>query len=360
LASEAPSLGILIDYPSDDSARAGVSSVALAKPPVAVESRDPISDATCSVAMLGAGNYGGRVLIPALRAAGASLRSVVSSGGLSAVHYGKKYGFDQASTDWSAAVDDSSVNAVVVATRHSSHAKQVLHALRAGKHVFCEKPLCLSLDELAEINSESRMRPSQILMVGFNRRFAPQIQKAKELLALVNEPKSFVMTVNSGAIPPDHWTQDKFVGGGRIVGEACHFIDLLRFLAGTPIVGFQALAMGSHPAVQVREDKVAINLTFADGSLGTVHYLANGHKGFPKERLEVFCAGRVLQLDNFRKLRGWGWPGFERLNLWRQDKGQSACVKAFVEAVKCAQAPIPLDELIEVSEASIRIAESVA
>jgi predicted dehydrogenase len=164
------------------------------------------------------------------------------------------------------------------------------------------------------------------------------------------------MTVNAGAIPPDHWTQDMAVGGGRIIGEGCHFIDLLRHLAGAPIIGHQAVALGRHPALPVRGDKATIVLEFADGSVGTVHYLANGDKGFPKERLEVFCAGRVLQLDNFRKLRGWGWKGFSKMNLWQQDKGVQACVDAFITAIREAKpAPVALNELIEVSRASIEI-----
>ena len=189
-------------------------------------------------------------------------------------------------------------------------------------------------------------------MVGFNRRFAPQAQKIKALLATVGEPKSFVMTVNAGAIPADHWTQDREVGGGRIIGEACHFIDLLRFLAGAPITGWQRLDLEAATG-----DTVSINLTFADGSIGAVHYFANGSKAFPKERLEVFCAGRVLQLDNFRRLAGYGWPGFKKLNLWRQDKGQKACAAAFVRAIEQGgPAPIPLAEILEVSRIAIELA----
>ena len=193
-------------------------------------------------------------------------------------------------------------------------------------------------------------------MVGFNRRFAPQVVKMKILLGAVAEPKSFIMLVNAGAIPLDHWTQDKAVGGGRIVGEGCHFIDLLRHLAGTSIVGHRVVALDRHPALQVTDDKVTITLEFADGSVGTVHYLANGDRGFPKERLEVFCAGKVLQLDNFRRLRGWGWKGFSNMRLWRQDKGQVACARTFVGAVKQGlPAPIPLDEILEVSRVSIEL-----
>lgn len=186
-------------------------------------------------------------------------------------------------------------------------------------------------------------------MVGFNRRFAPHVKKIKSLLDGVKGPKAFVMTVNAGAIPADHWTQDPAVGGGRIVGEACHFIDLLRFLAGAPIVNHSSTRMMAATA-----DTVSIQLGFADGLIGTIHYFANGTKSFPKERLEVFAAGRVLQLDNFRKLTGYGWPGFNRMNLWGQDKGQKACAAAFLSAVGLGgEAPIQFEELMEVSRVTV-------
>jgi predicted dehydrogenase len=159
------------------------------------------------------------------------------------------------------------------------------------------------------------------------------------------------MTVNAGAIPADHWTQDPERGGGRIIGEACHFIDLLRFLAGSRIASHQMTRMDSPT-----KDSVSISLKFEDGSMGVVHYFANGSKAFPKERLEVFAAGRVLQLDNFRKLQGFGWPGFTKMNLWRQDKGQKACAAAFVQAITTGgPAPIPLDEIFEVARVSIEV-----
>lgn len=350
LASDTPSLGILLQYRPDQAPeRLTERTVTLAPSP---------APGKASVAFLGAGNYAGRVLIPAFRAAGASLRTVVSSGGVSAVHFGRKHGFAQASTDGAAVLADPSVDTIVIATRHDAHACQVLDALRAGKHVFCEKPLCLTLDELAEIEAEATVRPNQLVMVGFNRRFAPQVVKVKALLAPMAEPKSFIMTVNAGDIPANHWTQDPAVGGGRIIGEGCHFIDLLRHLAGAPIISAHTLAMGSYPGLAIRDDKVSISLGFADGSTGVVHYLANGHKGFPKERLEVFVAGRILQLDNFRKLRGWGWKGFSALNLWRQDKGTQACVDAFVESIRTGSpSPIPFDEIVEVSRATISSAK---
>jgi predicted dehydrogenase len=310
------------------------------------------------VSFIGAGNYATAVLIPAFKAAGAHLRSVASSAGVSGVYAGRKFDFDETTTDTNRLFSDVATNAVVITTQHDSHARFVLQSLEAGKHVFVEKPLCLTLDELAEIQSAYAIASSQrssvpMVMVGFNRRFAPQVQKIKQLLGGVTGPKSFIMTVNAGAIPADHWTQDPEAGGGRIIGEACHFIDLLRFLAVAPITGWQLMGMDAPT-----RDTVSVQLSFADGSVGTVHYFANGSKVFPKERLEVFTAGRVLQLDNYRKLTGFGWPGFTKMNLWRQDKGQNACANAFIEAIRqglCS--PIPVEEIFEVTRVSIELAE---
>src|SRR5207248_209028 len=220
----------------------------------------------------------------------------------------------------------------------------------SGKHVFVEKPLALTKEDVDTVERAGSLSGSPILMVGFNRRFAPHVVKTKALLETVREPKSFVMTVNAGAVPPEHWTRDPDSGGGRIIGEACHFIDLLRFLAGTPIVEHEVAAARTADA------NVSISLRFSDGSLVTIHYFSTGHRSFPKERLEIFCGGRALQLDNFRTLRGFGWPGFKAMRLWRQDKGQTACVEAFVTAVREGKAsPIPLAELIEVARVTLAV-----
>lgn len=349
LASDAPALGILLQYdqpaPGDNNRPSRTVSLSAVAP----------ASGRCVVAFLGAGNYAGRVLIPAFKAAGAVLHTVVSSGGVSANHHGRKHGFANASTDSEAVWADTAIDTVVVATRHDDHARSVLMALSSGKHVFVEKPLCLGLDELERIEAALADAPHLRLMVGFNRRFAPHVVRIKQLLAGISVPKSFVMTVNAGEIPADHWTQDPRIGGGRIVGEGCHFIDLLRHLAGWAIVGQTVVGLGRHATLDVTSDKATIILEFADGSVGTLHYLANGHRGFPKERLEVFCAGRVLQLDNFRVLRGWGWPGFSAMRSWRQDKGQLACASAFVMALREGRsAPIPVAEILEVSRISIQ------
>lgn len=351
-----PSLGILLEYPQNEKSALAVRRQTVELSPIPLPAlKGGDGGRAASLGFIGAGNYATAVLIPAFKATGARLKTVASSGGVSGLHAGRKFGFEATTTDTASVLADADVNTVVITTRHDSHARLVCDALRAGKHVFVEKPLALHMEELAEIKAASTLGKS-LVMVGFNRRFAPQVQKMKELLRFVAGPKAFVMTVNAGAIPANHWTQDREVGGGRIIGEACHFIDLLRFLAGTSIVHHTSLGMKSPTG-----DTVTINLCFFDGSLGTVHYLANGSKSFPKERLEVFAGGRVLQLDNFRKLTGFGWPGFKKMNLWRQDKGQRACASAFIQAVSAGGiAPISLDEIFESSRVSIEVAMALS
>jgi predicted dehydrogenase/threonine dehydrogenase-like Zn-dependent dehydrogenase len=354
-----PSLGILLKFadatPRDTAPAppaALARTVALAAPAGAVASA---ATGAARISVIGAGNYAGAVLIPAFKAAGARLMRIASAGGASSVHLGRKFGFAEATTDSAALLADPNVDAVVVSTRHDTHADFVVRALAAGKHVFVEKPLALTQDDLARVEVANRARPELRVMVGFNRRFAPQVVKIKQLLAGTPGAKTFVMTVNAGAIPAQHWTQDATVGGGRLVGEGCHFIDLLRFLADAAIESFQVTRMDA-----ATPDTASLSLRFADGSMGTVHYLANGSKAFPKERLEVFAAGRVLQLDNFRRLTGFGWPGFTKMNLWRQDKGQTACAAAFVAAAQGGRpSPIPLDELLEVGRVSILVEEAL-
>jgi predicted dehydrogenase/NADPH:quinone reductase-like Zn-dependent oxidoreductase len=357
VGGSAPSMGILLRYP-DMTVETLARTVALSESTIA-ETNTARNISRPSISFIGSGNYATAVLIPAFKATGAHLRSVASASGVSGVHAGRKFGFAEATTDTAQLLSDPLTNAIVITTRHDTHAGYTLDALKAGKNVFVEKPLCLTIQELDTI--ESTYQASEvngcikpILMVGFNRRFAPQVKKIKQLLSSVSVPKSFVMTVNAGSIPQQHWTQDIEVGGGRLLGEACHFVDLLRFLADSPISGWHCTDMSA-----LSNDTVTIQLSFVDGSIGTVHYFANGSKSFPKERLEVFAAGRVLQLDNFRKLTGYGWPGFKKMNLWRQDKGQRACAQAFIDAISSGNAsPIPVKELFEISRVMIDIAQA--
>jgi len=371
LAEGAASLGILLEYPAaapDTTALPATTTAPGATGAYAVVRTDTMrrgqaptrGPAGASVlGFIGAGSYATQVLIPTFARTGVRLKAVVSNTGVSAVHAARRYALEEAGTDAQVLLGDPEIEAVVISTRHDSHARYALSALASGKHVFVEKPLCVNYEQLALLREAvARARNSRgeplLLMVGFNRRFAPHTRRLKQLLDTVREPKVFIMTVNAGAVPPGHWSLDPESGRGRIIGEACHFVDLLRFLAGSPVTGFKASRVAGAPALTV--DKASFTLSFADGSIGTVHYTANGHKAFPKERLEVFCAERVLQLDNFRSLRGWGWPRLSRQSLWRQDKGQRGCAQAFVAAVHgAAPAPIAPEELFEVAQVTLDI-----
>ena len=355
LTDDKACLGILLKYSSSDDGRSARK--------MKLNTDICFNQANPVLGFIGAGNYASRVLIPAFKAAGAQFHTLVTAGGINSVIHGDKAGFAEASTDSSEMLANPDINTVAVVTRHDSHARFVSQALEAGKHVFVEKPLAIDLAGLEQVEAAywaaHGAGNGPHLMVGFNRRFSSQIQKMKGLLESVKEPKSFIMTMNAGAIPADHWTQDIDVGGGRIIGEGCHFIDLMRYLASSEIISVQARRMGDYPGVPVTEDKASITLGFADGSFGTILYLANGASSFPKERVEVFAAGGVLQLDNFRKLKGFGWKGFRKMNLWKQDKGQTACAAAFLEGIQAGKPAIPAEEVFEVARVSIQAAEQL-
>ena len=343
------SLGILFDYQHELTDNFLQNTLSL-------EPNRKSSVGQGNVSFIGGGNYASRILMPSFVKAGASLRTIVTSGGLSAIHHGKKNGFLHASTNIEEALSKQ-VDAVVIATQHNLHAAQTIKALEKNKHVFVEKPLALTHLEIDEIEA-AQADAKTMVMVGYNRRFSPHIRKIKTLINAKPSPKTFIMTMNAGEIPKEHWTQNNEIGGGRIIGEACHYIDLMRFLAGSKIKSFNAVKMGENDFVDVTEDKAVISLVFEDGSIGSIHYFANGGKSFPKERIEVFCDNAVLQLNNFRKLRGYGWKGFKKMNLWSQDKGQENCVDAFMQSVvKGGQNPIPQDEIFEVARASVDIAK---
>ena len=315
---------------------------------------------TPTIGFIGAGNYASRILIPAFKMAGGQLHTLVTANGVNSVVHGKKGEFLKASTDVDGMLTESEVNTVVIATQHNTHSKYIIDSLNANKHVWVEKPLAIDRDSLtliesAYLNAHSKdsENAGPQLMVGFNRRFAPQVQKMHDLLSSVNAPKSLIITVNAGFIPKDHWTQDPFVGGGRIIGECCHFIDLMRFLVDQKIVSVSGKSIVAGSSKTITEDRSSITLGFDDGSFGTILYLANGASNFPKERIEVFTDGKVLQLNNFRKLKGYGWKGFKKFNLWSQDKGQQACPAAFIKSIGDGIPCIPADEIFEVARVTI-------
>jgi predicted dehydrogenase/threonine dehydrogenase-like Zn-dependent dehydrogenase len=350
ITSDTPSLGVVLQY----SDRGGATIAAAQR----VRDVGPVGSASAfSVGVIGAGNFAVRTLIPAIKAAGARLRTVASGKGTSAAITAKQLGFERAATDPDAILQDDAIDTVFVLTRHDSHARYAVRALEAGKHVFVEKPLALTAAELDEVCAAAE-RTGRMVMVGFNRRFAPLARELRDDLGNRAGPASLILTVNAGRIPRDHWTQDPTVGGGRIVGEACHFIDLARYLVGSPIRDAHAspTSDGNGRAI---DDIAHLSLSFADGSTAVVHYLANGSAAFPKERIEAFADGRVWQIDNWRRLRGWGGARSSGGMLTGQDKGHRAELEAVAAAVKgTGPTPIPLEEIREVSRWAIRLADA--
>lgn len=352
LTDDKNALGILLEYSPKNQDDKFKKEIVLNE--VEFNMEEPV------VGFIGAGNYASRVLIPAFKKSGAQLGTIVTTKGISGVVHGEKNEFHKASTDIESMLSDETINTIAIVTRHNSHAGFVKKALSANKNVFVEKPLALTHAEIEEIetvwNEIEGKKPH--LMVGYNRRFSPHVQKIKSLLKGIKSPISLNLMMNAGAIPADHWTQDPEVGGGRILGEACHFIDLARYIVGFPISSVQARCMGSSDGIDITEDKAAIILGFEDGSIASIQYFANGSGAFPKERVEVFADNNVLQLDNFIKLTGYGWPGFSKDKLWSQDKGQNACTTNFLEAIKYGTSmPIPMDELLEVARISVDVAQ---
>jgi len=316
------------------------------------------------VGVIGAGNFTSATVLPALKPLDANLKYIVSAGGLSASIAAKKGGFSHAATDYKEILADEEVNLVLITTRHNLHAPMVIDSLKAGKHVFVEKPLCLNSEELAEIdkvyrsfnlNSPSSTSASPTLTVGFNRRFAPFAVKMKSLIG--SGQCNIVATMNAGEIPPNVWVHDLSVGGGRIIGEACHFIDLCSYLAGSNVVAVCMNAMGTAP--EENTDNASILLRYENGSNAVINYLANGSKAYAKERVEVHAQGRSLIMDNWRTLTGFGFKNFKK-QKGKQDKGHAEQFKLLVEQTKSGgEALIPYDSIINTTKASFAAIESL-
>ena len=347
MAGEAPHLGVVLGYPD---------SVSEALPRVSAPAARPSTDG-CRLAVVGAGGFARTMLLPKLKGmAGVSLDTIVTTRGMSAAHSAESFGFAKATTDLEEVLRDPSIDALLIATPHSSHARLTAQALAAGKHVFVEKPLALSREELAEV-AAARAESEAFFTVGFNRRFAPMIREAKAAIASTGKPKVLLFRVNAGALPDDAAINDAEEGGGRILGESCHFIDLARYLVGQPIVevGAQA-AQVAYGAC----DDLAISLRFRDGSLATILYTSKGDPAYSKERFEIFAGGRVIAIDNFLEstttLDGRTTTRKARAG---QDKGHKAELQAFVKAVASGTPPVDENELLESSLATIAVLEAL-
>lgn len=358
-----PYLGILLNYPqAPDDATGEVMASRIDLSSAAGRAGDAAD--TVRFGVIGAGQFAGGVLIPALDALPkVRLVGVATATGIKAQHVAKKHGFDFATTAGSEVLGHADIDAVLIATRHHLHAPQVLDALAACKHVFVEKPLCLHRHELSDIvAARQRLEAADgapLLMVGFNRRFAPMAQRLRRHFQGVDEPLVMQYRVNAGYIPLDHWTQDLEIGGGRILGEVCHFVDFLTFLSGALPVAVQAQA--ANNGARYRDDNLVATVTMDDGSVGSVVYVANGANGLAKERIEASGGGRSAVLDNFRRLELYD-GGRRRVETarWRQDKGHRDQLAAFVDAVRTGgPAPIPWPEILRVSETTFDLVDAL-
>jgi predicted dehydrogenase len=344
-----PFLGVLLTYPKAKMKE----ERKIVFPPSSFKSSSAVK-----LSVLGAGLYANATLLPALKKVdGIDLVGIASASGLHAQHAAKKFGFAYAASNDGEIINDPNIDTVAILTRHDTHAELVLKALQAGKHVFVEKPLAINRDQLAAISEQLLSSHSSLLTVGFNRRYAPLARQLASHFAHRTEALYAHYRVNAGYLPLNHWTQDPDVGGGRIIGEGCHFIDFITFLVGAVPVSVSAVALPDNG--KYREDNVSMTFTFPDGSVGVVDYLANGDKSFPKERIEVFCGGRVAVLDDFRALE-MVHDGRRKMVKGAQDKGWKEEWVAFAKAIReGGEPPIPYEQLVGVTKASFAAVESL-
>jgi len=351
-AVKEPYLGILLRYDTE-------RELARRIPLVAAQSRTSVPEKSVRIGLIGAGSYAKRYLLPNFKACAAQFESIATASGLSARQVGDKYGFRECVSGADEVLADEHANLIVIATRHDTHAELARRALERGHHVFVEKPLALNEEELASVLQAAAGSDRQ-LMVGFNRRFSPSAVAAKEFFQDAKTPLSINYHVNAGRIPVDHWIQDPREGGGRIIGEVCHFIDLMQFLTGAVSTRVYAEAIAGRNAEVLDADSVFITLRFADGSNGSIAYLAEGDRALAKERVEIFGAGRTFVLDDFRRAIQISGGKEKRVRLSGQDKGQANEVRAVCRAVvEGGPAPIGLEDLAATTRATFGIIESL-
>ena len=315
-----------------------------------------ISEAVLGI--IGSGNFTKATVLPVLSNLKVSIKYLSSTSGLSGTLLAKKFNVPYSTTNNDDILNDSEVDAVIITTRHNTHARICIMALQAGKHVFVEKPLALSLEEINEI-SDVYQKSGKTLTVGFNRRFSPIVQAIKQNLGVSNIPINVVATINAGEMPANHWTQDMNIGGGRIIGEACHFIDLITYLSGSLVKSVFMNSMGKNP--QENTDNAIILLKYQNGSTGVINYFSNGNKGYSKERIEVYSQGKTMVIDNFRKSNYYGLKSSGIAGIFKsQNKGHHEQFSLFLERLKNGGvAIIPFEEIINTSRASICAVQSL-
>jgi predicted dehydrogenase/threonine dehydrogenase-like Zn-dependent dehydrogenase len=301
-----------------------------------------------NIGVIGAGNFAKVVMLPILKESGANLVGISSAKGLSGSISGKKFGFNYSTTNYTELLKDKNINTIFITTRHNNHAQLIIESLEAGKNVFVEKPLAIDIQQLADVvkvcNKLAKENKMPKFMVGFNRRFSPFIEYIYDKVKGRSNPLAINMTINAGALPKDLWVNDPKVGGGRIIGEGCHFIDTMSFLCSSKVASVYSTALNQSKELAIKNDNVVLNIKFEDGSIGTLCYLSNGNKSFPKEQMNIFCEEKVMFLDNYKKVIGYGVDSYKKFS---QDKGHKNEMIKFIENIKLSeQNLISLESLV--------------
>ncbi len=347
-----PYLGVVLQYDMERELEPRIQ-LAAKQPKTAAAAR------SVRVGLIGAGNYARAMLLPNFKSAGAEFHAIATASGVSARQVGERFGFRSCVSGADEVFADDEINLIVIATRHDSHAELARRALERGRHVFVEKPLALNDEELDQVIAAAAESEGQ-LTVGFNRRFSPLARAAQEFFKDRQTPLSINYRVNAGRVPPGHWAHDQAEGGGRIIGEVCHFIDFMQFMTGSLVTRVFAESISSRTHEVVDEDSVFITLRLADGSNGSIAYLAEGSGALPKERIEIFGAGKSFVIEDFRSATAYHNGREKKTKLREQDKGQKDEVRAVCAMVlEGKPAPISLEDLATTTRATFRIRDSL-
>lgn len=333
-------LGVVLEYES--------AKVIVDKKIDLVSQKNTNNSTDVNIGMIGAGNFAKIVMLPILKESNANLVGISSAKGLSGSISGKKFGFDYSTTDYRELLNDENINTIFITTRHNNHAQLIIESLEAGKNVFVEKPLAIDMLQLADVvkvcNNLASENKMPRLMVGFNRRFSPFIKDIFTKTKGRSSGLAMNMTINAGALPKDLWVNDPKLGGGRIIGEGCHFIDTMSYLASSDVESVYSTALNAEKELAIKNDNVILNMKFKDGSIGTLSYLSNGNKSYPKEQMNLFCEGKVYELDNYKRVNAYGSSSMKK---WSQDKGHKDEMIGFVNNIKSSnKSLISLESLV--------------
>jgi predicted dehydrogenase len=350
-------LTALITYSDDNEGKESLTAVSRQQPTLSSAVSSYTRPGIPRVSLIGAGNYARATLLPLLARRNVTLGVVVSQSGFSSARAQRRFGFERVSSDYREALDESSTDVAFITTRHDTHARYAIDALKNGLDVFVEKPLALNMSELRAVQEAyveaKKKKPGLVLAVGFNRRFAPDVQRVRRLVRDIRSPKFVSIRVMAGSLPDDHWVLNPGVGGGRFLAEGVHFVDLARYLIGCRISKWSRVGAKSG-----EDGSLVVALTFEDGSVASIEYVTSGSRRIPKERVELSVSGKTLWIDNFRAVRGFDWPGAGRITFLGQDKGHAGLLDAFLQSVtNGAPEPIPVDEIFEVAQVVIDIAQ---